>query len=254
MSKRPRRSNSRMVTRSGRVLRTNRSMSGRLMALKEGKAFRKVDRMSGLPKSRLKRLIYRLDPKRQAEYWFSRDGAIMALKVAGIAIMAMFVLTLGVFAYFRKDLPQVKDISGGNNGGSISYYDRTGQTLLWQDYNAVKRIPVPSNQLPNYLKEATVAIEDRDFYNHRGFDLKGIARAAVNDLFRHGGNQGGSTITQQLVKLNEDWTQQRSITRKVKELILAVELERSYTKDEILTGYLNAAPYGGVDNGAQTAS
>ena len=243
-----------MVTRSGRVLRTNRSMSGRLMALKEGKAFRKVDRMSGLPKSRLKRLIYRLDPKRQAEYWFSRDGAIMALKVAGIAIMAMFVLTLGVFAYFRKDLPQVKDISGGNNGGSISYYDRTGQTLLWQDYNAVKRIPVPSNQLPNYLKEATVAIEDRDFYNHRGFDLKGIARAAVNDLFRHGGTQGGSTITQQLVKLNEDWTQQRSITRKVKELILAVELERSYTKDEILTGYLNAAPYGGVDNGAQTAS
>jgi membrane peptidoglycan carboxypeptidase len=254
MANRPRRSNNRMVTRSGRVLKTNRSLGGRIMAIRETKALRKVQRMRGLPKSRIKRWAWRLDPKRQAEYWFSRDGAIMALKIAGIAIMAMFVLTLGVFAYFRKDLPQVKDISGGNMGGSISYYDRTGQTLLWQDYNAVKRVPVTSDKLPNYLKEATVAIEDRDFYNHRGFDLKGIGRAAVNDLFRHGGTQGGSTITQQLVKLNEDWTQQRSITRKVKELILAVELERTYTKDEILTGYLNSAPYGGVDAGAQAAS
>jgi membrane peptidoglycan carboxypeptidase len=254
MEKRPRRSSNRMTTRRGRVLKVNQSFGGRLSAMKEAKALRKVQRMRGLPKSRIKRILWRLNPSRQAEYWFSRDGAIMALKVAGIAILAVFVLTLGVFAYFRKDLPHVKDISGGNLGGSISYYDRTGKILLWQDYNAVKRVPVESNQLPLNLKNATVAIEDRDFYNHRGFDLKGIARAAVNDIFKHGSTQGGSTITQQLVKLNEDWTQQRSITRKVKELILAVELERTYTKDEILTGYLNAAPYGGVDAGAQAAA
>jgi len=254
MDKRPRRSSNRMTTRSGRVLKVNRSVGERYTAIKEGKALRKVQRMRGLPKSRIKRVFWRMNPQKLAEYWFSRDGGIMALKIAGIAILAMFVMTLGVFAYFRKDLPKVKDISGGNMGGSISYYDRTGQTLLWQDYNAVKRVPVPSSEMPKFLKDATVAVEDRDFYNHRGFDIKGIARAAVNDLVKHGSTQGGSTITQQLVKLNEDWTQQRSITRKVKELILAVELERTYTKDEILTGYLNAAPYGGVDRGVQAAA
>jgi membrane peptidoglycan carboxypeptidase len=162
--------------------------------------------------------------------------------------------TLGVFAYFRKDLPNIKDISGSNLGGSISYYDRTGQNLLFQDYNAVKRVPVQSNDISPYLKDATVAVEDRDFYKHRGFDVKGISRAAYNDISKKGGTQGGSTITQQLVKLTQDWSQQRNITRKVKELILAVELERTYTKDEILTGYLNAAPYGGVDYGAQAAA
>jgi membrane peptidoglycan carboxypeptidase len=253
-SRRTSRTTNRMTTRSGRVLKVNQSLGSRIGALKQAKSLRKVQRMRGLPKSRVKRFIWRLNPRKQAEFWFSRDGGIMALKIAGIGILLMFVMTLGVFAYFRKDLPQVKDISGGNLGGSISYYDKTGQTLLWQDYNAVKRVPVKSNEIPQYLKDATVAVEDRDFYNHRGFDIKGIARAAFNDIIKHGSTQGGSTITQQLVKLNEDWTQQRTITRKVKELILAVELERTYTKDEILTGYLNAAPYGGVDHGVQAAA
>jgi membrane peptidoglycan carboxypeptidase len=251
---RPRKSSNRVTTSSGRELKVNRSLGERWSALREDKAYRKVQRLRGLPKSRLKRAMWRLNPKRQAAFWFSRDGGIMALKIAGIGILAMFVLTLGVFAYFRKDLPNIKDISGSNLGGSISYYDRTGQNLLFQDYNAVKRIPVQSGDISPYLKDATVAVEDRDFYKHRGFDVKGISRAAYNDVSKKGGTQGGSTITQQLVKLTQDWSQQRNITRKVKELILAVELERTYTKDEILTGYLNAAPYGGVDYGAQAAA
>ena len=221
--------------------------------MKEGKSLRKVSRMRGLPKSRFKRFFWRLDLRRQAEYWFSRDGAIAALKITGIAIVAIFVLTLGVFAYFRKDLPDIS-VTGNKLGGSISYYDRTGQHLLWQDYDAVKRVPVPGNEISQFVKDATVAIEDRDFYKHRGFDIRGIARAAFNDIFKRGSTQGGSTITQQLVKLNENWTAQRSLGRKIKEVILAVELERSYKKDEILTGYLNAAPYGGVDYGVQAAA
>jgi membrane peptidoglycan carboxypeptidase len=251
---RPRRSSSRIKTSSGRELKVNRSLGEKWSALREEKAYRKVQRLHGLPKSRFKRLMWRLNPKRQAAFWFSRDGGIMALKIAGIGILAMFVLTLGVFAYFRKDLPNIKDISGSNLGGSISYYDKTGQNLLFQDYNAVKRVPVQSSDISNYLKQATVSVEDKDFYKHRGFDVKGITRATYNDVIKHGSTQGGSTITQQLVKLTQDWTQQRNITRKVKELILAVELERTYTKDEILTGYLNAAPYGGVDYGAQAAA
>lgn len=250
---RPRKPTNRMTTRSGRVIKINRSFGERFVAMKEGKSLRKVQRLKGLPKSRVKRLLWKLQPKRLAEYWFSRDGAIMALKIAGIGILVMFIFTLGIFAYFRKDLPDIS-VTGNNLGGSISYYDRTGKTLLWQDYNAVKRVPVKGDEISQYLKDATVAIEDRDFYNHRGFDIKGIVRAGVNDLVHHGSTQGGSTITQQLVKLNLDWTQQRSVVRKVKELILAVELERSYTKADILTGYLNAAPYGGVDQGVQAAA
>ncbi len=255
MRKVPNRSGSRPITtRSGKVLKVNRSLGERYVAMRQAKSLRKVNRLRGLPKSRIKRLAWHLQPKRLANYWFSRDGGIMALKLTGIAILAMFVVTLGVFAYFRKDLKSVTDVSGSNLGGSISYYDRTGQTLLWQDYNVNRRIPVQSQDISPYIKEATVAVEDKDFYKHRGFDIKGIVRATLVDVLHRGGTQGGSTITQQLVKLTQDFNQNRSIALKIKELILAVELERNYTKDEILKSYLNAAPYGSVDYGVQSAA
>lgn len=248
---RPKRS---ITTRSGKTLKVNRTLASHWKYMKASKSRRKVERMQGLPKSRLKRFVWRLSPRRLANYWFSHDGAIMALKITGIGILALFILTLGVFAFFRKDLPKLNDISGDNLGGSISYYDRTGQTLLWQDYNAVKRVPVASDQISPYMKDATVAIEDRDFFNHRGFDLRGIFRAAMVDILHRNSAQGGSTITQQLVKLTHDFNQDRNLALKVKELILSVEVERTYTKDQILTGYLNAAPYGGVDYGVQAAA
>lgn len=256
MKKSPRGSASRpTTTRSGKVLKVNRSLGEKYNAMRQDKALRRVNRLRGLPKSRVKRVLWRLQPKRLAEYWFSRDGGIMALKVVGIAIVAMFIVTLGVFAYFRKDLKSITDVSGSSLGGSISYYDSSGQTLLWQDYNAVKRVPcIGSCKISPYLKEATVSVEDKGFYKNRGFDLKGIIRAAFVDIFHRGSTQGGSTITQQLVKLTQDFNQNRSIALKIKELILAVELERNYTKDQILTSYLNVAPYGGVDYGAETAA
>ena len=159
----------------------------------------------------------------------------MALKVIGIGIVSVFAMLIGIFAYFRKDLPNLRDISGNNIGGSIRYYDKTGQTLLWEDYDAVKRIPVKSENISKHLKEATIALEDRDFYKHGGFDMKGITRAAWANLSGGTTAQGGSTITQQLVKLSQDWSADRSYTRKVKELILSIELERSYSKDESIS-------------------
>lgn len=252
---RPRRPSSRYITtKSGRELKTKSSLAQKWVNRKESKLIRKAERLRGLPKSRFKRFVWRMHPKRLYAYWFSRDGAIMAVKVAGIAILAMFIFTLGVFAYFRKDLPNLTDISGDNLGGSISYYDRTGQTLLWQDYNAVKRVPVASGEIARTIKDATIATEDRNFYSEKGFSIRGITRAAINNTINKGSTQGGSTITQQLVKITQDWTEERTFTRKIKELILAVELERTYTKDEILTGYLNAAPYGGVNHGVQAAT
>jgi penicillin-binding protein 1A len=242
------------VTKSGQTIKIHRNLSERWAAARDARSRRRAQRLAGLPKSRVKRILYMMQPKRMYKYWFSREGGIMALKIMGISIFAGLLLLLGVFAYFRKDLPNLRDISGEKIGGSISYYDRTGQTLLFEDYDAVKRIPVQDDQISQYVKSATVAVEDKDFFKHGGFDVRGIARAGISDILHRGGTQGGSTITQQLVKLNNNWTKDRTITRKVKELILSVELERTYSKKEILAGYLNAAPYGNVQNGVEAAS
>lgn len=245
------------TTRSGKTVKVNRSLSAKIKGKKQAKELRKAQRLSGMPKSRLKRFFFRLHPKRLARYWFSREGGIMALKLLGIAFILGFVSLAGLFAYFRKDLPDLRnDISGNNIGGSIQYYDRTGETLLFEDYDAVKRIPVKDDEINQFVKDATIAIEDKDFFNHGGFDVRGIMRAGINNVFGRssGGQQGGSTITQQLVKLSQDWTKDQTYTRKIKELILAVELERTYSKQEILVGYLNTAPYGGIEYGIEAAA
>ncbi|MEO6761012.1 MAG: transglycosylase domain-containing protein [Candidatus Saccharimonadales bacterium] len=254
-SRRSRKVKNTFTTKSGKTIKVNRSLGERIKAGRDAKARRKAAYLSSLPKERWRRLLYRLQPKRLAKYWFSRDGAIMALKIVGVGMVVVFLVLVGMFAYFRKDLPKIKDLSGSGFGGSVTYYAKDGTTVLWQDYNAVKRVPVSGDKMSKNMRDATVAIEDKDFYNHGAFDVRGITRAGLHDVFGSGGSvQGGSTITQQLVKLNEGWTQDRTITRKVKELILAVELEREYSKDDILTGYLNLAPYGGVDYGVETAA
>ena len=241
------------TTKSGKSIKLNRSISDRKKAKRAERASERALYLASLPKNRWKRLAVRLEPKHLYNYWFSRQGAIMSLKIVGIMILAGFFLTIGLFAYFRKDMPQLKNISGANLGGTVSYYDSTGKTLLFQDYNGIKRTPVQSNQISPYMKEATVAIEDKNFYKEGAFDIRSIFRAAFHDL-TGGSLQGASTITEQLVKLNEGWIGSRTIATKIKEVILAVEVNREYTKDQILTGYLNIAPYGGVDYGVQAAS
>ena len=242
------------TTKNGNVIKVHRNILQRWVSSKDDKERRKAERKAGLPKGRVKRFFYHFQPKRMYHYWFSRDGGIMALKIIGIGIAAGFVLLVGLFAYFRKDLPNITDVSGTNLGGSISYYDRTGQTLLWQDYDAVKRIPVSDQNISPYVKEATVAVEDKNFYKEGGFDVRGIIRAGVNDAFHKGSTQGASTITEQLVKLTQDFNGSRTITVKVKELILATDLDREFSKQQILTGYLNVAPYGNIEYGVEAAA
>ncbi len=242
------------VTKSGKTIKVNKSLKDKSKARRDAKLLRKAERNKNLPKGRFKRQLYKLHPKRLYAFWFSKDGILAGLKIIGISIVLGFFLLVGIFAYFRKDLPNLRDVSGDTIGGSIRYYDKTGQTLLWEDYDAVKRVPVESDQISKYLKDATIALEDRDFYSHNGFNVKGITRAAWNNAFG-GSTQGGSTITQQLVKLTTPgFANDQTVARKIKELIMAVELERSYTKDEILTGYLNSAPYGTIEYGAEVAA
>lgn len=242
------------VTKSGKTVKIHRTMAQKSVARREAKLARRAERLKGLPKSRVKRLFWMLHPRRIINFWFSRDGVILGLKMMGVAIVVGFFSLMALFAYFRKDLPNLKDISGSNKGGSVRYYDRTGGTLLWEDYDAVKRVPVTDENIAQSMKDATLAIEDREFFKHGGFDTKGILRAAWNNAFG-GSTQGGSTITQQLVKLtNDGFENERTVTRKVKELILSVETERSFSKKDILTAYLNVAPYGGIEYGVEVAS
>ncbi len=244
------------TTKSGNTIKLNNSLSARIRARKDARDRKKAAYMSRLPRDRWKRMLFRLRPKELYHYWFSREGFLMALKITGFLIIAGAIFLVGLFAYFRKDLPNIKDISGDSIGGSITYYDRSGQTVLWQDYNAVKRIPVAQSAQPNYVRDATVAVEDKNFYKEGAFNIKSIGRAAYDDLSgsSSGGLQGGSTITQQLVKLNENWIGVETIARKIKEIILAVEVGREYSKSDILTAYLNVALITELEYGVEAAS
>lgn len=175
------------TTKSGNTIKLHRSLTERFKARRDAKARRRAAYLATLPKGRMKRLLYRMHPRQLARYWFSRDGAIMALKIVGIGIVVCFMLIVGLFAYFRKDLPNIKDISGSSLPGSTNYYDRTGTVLLYQDYEDYKRVQVEGDKIGENMKEATIAIEDKDFYKHGAFDVRAIARAGLNDVFNRSG-------------------------------------------------------------------
>ncbi len=151
---------------------------------------------------------------------------------------------------------QIPDLSALENrriDQSVQIFDRTGQVLLYDLNQNVDRTVVPLTKISTNIQAATIAIEDPAFYQHRGISPMGIMRALFVDLTTLKFDQGGSTITQQVVKLTL-LTNDKSITRKLKEWILALKLERTLTKDQILEIYLNQAPYGGPMYGAEAAS
>lgn len=239
--------------KNSRGVKINRSVGDRIKAHKDDRARKRAEYLSTLPKNPVKRFFYRLHPKRLYKYWFSREGGIMALKILGIGFAVIMVFTLAIFAYFRKDLPKnITDLKTCSQGASTTYYDRTGQTLLWASSGDVECYPVKLDQISPYLQNAVVASEDKDFYKHGGFSAQGLVRATFNNI-KGGSTQGGSTITQQFVK-NSLLSQEQKISRKIKELILSIELERSYSKDEILNAYLNEISFGSTYNGAEAAA
>jgi len=138
---------------------------------------------------------------------------------------------------------------------STKIYDRTGEVLLYDLHQDVKRTIIPFEDISYHIKNATVAIEDDQFYSHWGVDLRAIVRAALSNLTAGDllGGQGGSTITQQVIK-NSILENEKRLTRKIKEAILSLKLERVLTKDQILSHYLNESPYGGTIYGVEEAS
>jgi 1A family penicillin-binding protein len=175
------------------------------------------------------------------------------LKALGYFSGAMLIFATGIFLYFSKDLPTPESMGVRNIVESTKIYDRTGDHLLYEIHGEEKRTIIPFKEIPDNIKYATIALEDQDFYSHYGIKLSSIFRSIFKDVLSGGAAQGGSTITQQLIK-NSLLTNEKTVTRKIKEIILALELEQKYSKDEILEMYLNQIPYGSNAYGVEAAS
>lgn len=171
--------------------------------------------------------------------------------IAGGLFSLTFVFLPLLFLLFLQELPHPRIISAGQIPQTTKIYDRHG-ILLHQVFAAQNRTVVPLSDIPKILQQATIAIEDKDFYSHPGFDVTAIIRSAIENASGKD-LQGGSTITQQLIK-SALLTPETSIFRKIKEVILAFWAERIYTKGQILEMYFNQIPYGGTAWGIEAAA
>ncbi len=182
-----------------------------------------------------------------------KKQTIKFLQITGIVVASLFIILFVAVLYFSTTIPSIKEISNQQISQSTKIYDRTGTVLLYDVNSGQKRTVVPLDQIPQSLKDATLAIEDQNFYNEPAFDIKGILRALYVDITTHSLAEGGSTITQQLAR-TAFLTLDQTFSRKIKEFILAVKLNEYYSKDEILGLYLNEAPYGPTISGVEEAS
>jgi len=196
----------------------------------EGKYRRKRFKLPGLPKINLK---------------FNWGKWLFGLVVFG------FLAFAGLVFWFSRDLPDPSKVVR-HSGYSSVILDRTGKEVLYDLFVDQNRKFTPLADVPDYLRKATIAIEDKDFYKHAGFDPLAFFRI-IKNLIVSRRLIGGSTLTQQLVK-NVLLTNERTVTRKIREFVLALRIEKRFTKDEILQMYLNEAPYGGTARGVASAA
>lgn len=173
-------------------------------------------------------------------------------RLAFFGLIGAIVITIFLFIWYGRDLPTPAKLSAANLSQSTRILDRNG-VVLYDIYGDQNRAYVALSKIPKYLQQATIAVEDKDFYRNEGFSVTGFLRGILIDPILRQRVSGGSTITQQLVK-NALLTSERTIPRKIKELILAIQVDRKYKKDQILELYLNVAPYGGTNVGVETAS
>jgi membrane peptidoglycan carboxypeptidase len=227
---------------------------------KDVKARKKAEYLASLPKHPVKRVLYRMHPKRVMQFWFSKKGLFALLKGVGALTLIVVLLGFALFSYYRKDLDAIRPgtLAQRVKTTVTKYYDRNDK-LLWEDKgDGDYTLVVDGDQISPYMKQATVAIEDKEFYDHGGVSPSGLMRAVLSNA-QGNSTQGGSTLTQQLVKqvFFADQKNERGlagIPRKIKEIILAIEVERMYQKDQIINLYLNESPYGGRRNGVESGA
>ena len=174
-------------------------------------------------------------------------------KYLAFLFLGGFLLLLILFIYYTWNLPQPEKFTETPFIQSTKIYDSTGKVLLYDIYGEEKREIVSFDKISDNLKHAVLASEDSRFYQHGGVDFEGILRAAWVDLTSQSKIQGGSTLTQQLIR-SVYLTNQKSISRKIREIVLSIELEERYSKDQIFDWYLNKIPFGQNAYGAEAAS
>jgi len=179
------------------------------------------------------------------------------IKVLGLgflaAILFAVILPVGVFIYYSRDLPRPEKFTEKSFVQSTKIYDRTGKILLYELYGEEKREIIPLSEVGDNVKKAVISTEDAKFYSHKGIDVEAIVRSIMVDIKIKKPTYGASTISQQLIR-STFLTREKTIKRKIREIILAIELERRYTKDQILEWYLNQIPFGPNIYGIQSAS
>jgi len=191
------------------------------------------------------RKIYQTDKNRGIVFFI--------LKILSLGLLSFVLLVFALFVYYAKDLPRPEKFTERALNESTKIYDRSGETLLYEIYGEEKRTWVPLNEIPDAMKQSVIATEDANFYNHFGIDFIGIVRAFWADIKTGTLAYGGSTIPQQLIR-STFLTLQKSAQRKTREIILTLELDRRYSKDQILEWYLNQIPFGRNAYGVQAAS
>lgn len=182
---------------------------------------------------------------------FKRHGVrniLLFVFSSGIIVASLLLIWVSTFK-----IPSLDTIEERKIGQSTKIFDSTGKILLYDVYQNAKRTAIPFEEIPGYIKDAVVSIEDKDFYTHKGFKPTSFIRAVVVNLLSAEFAQGGSTITQQVVK-NSILVGDKTITRKLKEIALSLKLEKVISKDQILSMYLNENPYGGTVYGVEEAS
>jgi len=196
-----------------------------------------------MPKRKDNRIVFRRPKK----------NLILIGEIFLCAIALAALLTFCAFIVLTKDFPRPEKFTEGIVAESTKIYDRTGQTLLYEISGNEKRTVVALDKIPYYLIQAAIATEDRNFYQHKGIDFRGIARAVLYDLKLGKKEQGASTISQQLIR-SYFLTNKKTIKRKTREILLTLELERRYSKNQILEWYFNVIPFGSNIYGVQAAS
>ncbi|MDP6704217.1 MAG: transglycosylase domain-containing protein, partial [archaeon] len=189
--------------------------------------------------------IYQKEPKKKAL------GLGLKITLLGLTLAISGAALL--FLFYAKDLPRPERFSEITLSQPTKIYDKTGEVLLYELFGEEKRVILSLSEIPDHLKQAIIATEDAKFYSHFGLDLQGIARALMTNIQVGSRSQGGSTISQQLVR-SSFLSRQKTIERKFREVVLTLELERRYSKDELLEFYLNQVPFGSNAYGVGAAS
>ena len=198
--------------------------------------------------------LFRRKKHRKKQTIFIKRVFKIVFKLAVFFFIVGLVGIVGAFIYFSKDIPNPDKIVNRSVAESTKIYDRTGKHLLYEIHGEEKRTVVNLEDISKHLINATISTEDKSFYTHHGINFKGIARAFWKDISSGLEKvQGGSSITQQLIK-NSILGSERTIARKIKEVILAIETEQKFSKDQILEMYLNQIPYGSNAYGIEAAS